>query len=162
MDNQTSNQDSDQLFRQKSLARISSPEQLHDYMRVTSVRIWMLLGAIMLLLVGFVLLASMMNIESTIDVSVEIFQYTMEMEDGESQTFTVVSSALPSTMKDTLQTGMVLRVAGYTGKVQYIFMNDEELGVNYIMDEEHLQLPDGTYDGTLVLSSQTPISFLLN
>ncbi len=41
------------LFRKKSLERISSPEQLHDYMHVTSPRLWMLLIAVAVLLIGF-------------------------------------------------------------------------------------------------------------
>ncbi len=40
------------IFRQKSLDRISSPEQLNDYIRVSTPSVWMLLGAIVLLLVG--------------------------------------------------------------------------------------------------------------
>ena len=44
------------LFRKKSLERISSPEELHDYMRVTSPRLWMILAAIVVLLVGFIVL----------------------------------------------------------------------------------------------------------
>ena len=38
------------LFRKKSLDRISSPEELHDYLRVTSPSLWMVLAAIMVLL----------------------------------------------------------------------------------------------------------------
>ena len=43
---------------------ISSPEQLHDYMRVTSPRLWMLLGAIVVLLVGFIAYASTATMEN--------------------------------------------------------------------------------------------------
>ena len=46
------------LFRKKSIDRISSPEELHDYMRVTSPRLWMILAAVVLLLVGFIVYAS--------------------------------------------------------------------------------------------------------
>ena len=45
-----------QLFRQKTLDRVSSPEQLHDYMRVTNPAIWMLLGAVVALLAGLLVL----------------------------------------------------------------------------------------------------------
>jgi hypothetical protein len=45
-----------QLFRKKSIDRISSPEKLEDYMRVTSPRLWMLLSAIVILLVGFLVM----------------------------------------------------------------------------------------------------------
>ena len=40
------------VFRKKTLDRISSPEQLTDYLRVTNPGIWVLLAAIICLLVG--------------------------------------------------------------------------------------------------------------
>ena len=40
------------IFRQKSLDRVSSPEQLNDYIRVTTPSVWLVLAAIILLLVG--------------------------------------------------------------------------------------------------------------
>ena len=41
-----------QLFRKKSLQKVSSPEQLDAYIRVSTPGIWMLLAAIAALLVG--------------------------------------------------------------------------------------------------------------
>ena len=43
-----------QIFRQKSVERISSPEQLQDYMRVTTPGVWMVLLAVILLLAGVI------------------------------------------------------------------------------------------------------------
>ena len=43
------------IFREKSMERISSPEQLHDYIRVTTPAVWVVLIAIVLLLVGVVI-----------------------------------------------------------------------------------------------------------
>lgn len=40
------------IFRQKSLDKISSPEKLDDYIRVTSPSVWFILAAIILLLFG--------------------------------------------------------------------------------------------------------------
>ena len=54
-----------QLFRQKSLEKIQSPEVMHDYMRVTSPRLWMILTAIVVLLGGFIAYASTTTMEST-------------------------------------------------------------------------------------------------
>ena len=42
------------LFRKKSLDRISSPEQLNDYLRVTNPTVWVVLGAVILLLLGVI------------------------------------------------------------------------------------------------------------
>ena len=66
-----------QLFRQKSLERIQSPEEMHDYMRVTSPRLWMILAAIVILLAGFIAYASTTTMESTvpIKVHVDVFEY---------------------------------------------------------------------------------------
>lgn len=40
------------IFRNKSLERVSSPEQLNDYIRVTSPSVWIVLIALVVLLVG--------------------------------------------------------------------------------------------------------------
>lgn len=40
------------LFRKKNMERVSSPEQLNDYIRVSDPGVWMLLIAIIVLLVG--------------------------------------------------------------------------------------------------------------
>ena len=40
------------IFRQKSIDRISSPEELHDYIKVSSPSAWVVLTAIIVLLVG--------------------------------------------------------------------------------------------------------------
>ncbi len=40
------------LFRKKSLDRISSPEELNDYIRVTTPSVWLILVATVILLLG--------------------------------------------------------------------------------------------------------------
>ncbi|MCR5832164.1 MAG: hypothetical protein K6G67_08510 [Lachnospiraceae bacterium] len=40
------------LFRKKSMDRINSPEELNDYIRVTSTPVWLILLAIVFVLVG--------------------------------------------------------------------------------------------------------------
>ena len=40
------------IFRQKSLDKVSSPEQLNDYIRVTTPSVWLVLAALVVLLVG--------------------------------------------------------------------------------------------------------------
>lgn len=41
------------IYRKKSLERAKDPEQLDDYIRVTSPGVWMILAVVILLLVGF-------------------------------------------------------------------------------------------------------------
>ncbi len=40
------------LFREKSISKVSSPEQLNDYLRVSNPGVWMLLSGIIILLLG--------------------------------------------------------------------------------------------------------------
>ena len=155
------------LFRKKSLERISSPEELHDYMRVTGPRLWMLLGAILALLAGFVVYASTVTMENTvrIPVRVETFETTQEYQaQGGSPRYSLVSSTLPNSMRDTLKPGMVLRLGDATGKLDLIstVAEEEESSLVFEMDNDYVALPDGTYEAELVLESTTPISFLWN
>ena len=40
------------VFREKSMERVSSPEQLNDYIRVTTPSVWLVLLALVILLAG--------------------------------------------------------------------------------------------------------------
>ena len=53
------------LFREKNLERLESPEQLNDYLRVTSPGVWMILTAVVLLLIGVFIWAVFGRIEAT-------------------------------------------------------------------------------------------------
>ena len=63
------------LFRKKSMDRISSPEELSDYLRVTSPTVWLILAAVILLLVGVLIWSSVASIDS-------IATGTAQVEDG--------------------------------------------------------------------------------
>ncbi len=40
------------IFREKSLERVTSPEQLNDYIKVTTPSVWMILIATLILIIG--------------------------------------------------------------------------------------------------------------
>ncbi len=163
------------LFRKKSLERISSPEDLHDYMRVTSPRLWMLLAAILVLLGGFLVYASTANMENTMQIRVQAENLdSYILVDGEpvSEKMTYFYATLPSSYKDILETGMRVRIGNEEGKVDLIALvnlseEEGEKGGEVIrlildMDNDTYTLMDGEYDAELVLESTTPISFLWN
>ncbi len=68
------------LFRKESLDRISSPEQLNDYLRVTTPAVWLLMAAIILLLVGALVMSSVATIDSFVSG-------TARVEDGNMTIF---------------------------------------------------------------------------
>ena len=52
------------LFRKESLERISSPEVLSDYLKVTQPAVWVVLIAVILLLGGLLAWSSVSSVES--------------------------------------------------------------------------------------------------
>ena len=64
--------DQNSLFRKDSVERISSPEQLTDYLRVTNPTVWVVMGAIILLLVGMLIWGSFAYIESYASGTAEV------------------------------------------------------------------------------------------
>ena len=53
------------LFREKSIERVSSPEKLDDYIKVVSPGVWILLAAIIVLLLGILAWANVGDIPMT-------------------------------------------------------------------------------------------------
>lgn len=53
------------LFRKKSMERVSSPEQLNDYIRVTTPSVWLALAAVALLLVGMIAWSVFATVDAT-------------------------------------------------------------------------------------------------
>ena len=60
------------LFRKQNVERISSPEQLQDYMRVTNPGIWMVLAAVIVLLAGILAASVFGRLETTLSARAEI------------------------------------------------------------------------------------------
>ena len=153
-----------QLFRQKSIDRISSPEELHDYMRVTGPRLWMILAAIVVLLAGFIVYASTVTMENSIPIRVEVSSYETGMDGAEGQRSYLLYSELPDSYVDTVKKGMNVRIMNETGHVSMIMSMEkaDTVGIFIQMDNEQVPLKDGNYDAVLVLESTTPLSFLWN
>ena len=42
------------LFKKKTIGKLSSPEQLNEYIRVTTPSVWLLLTVLLLLLTGLI------------------------------------------------------------------------------------------------------------
>lgn len=134
-----------QLFRKKSMDRISSPEKLEDYMRVTSPGIWMVLTAVIVLLAGLLVCASIGKVETKYPVKAEV-------QEGSA---TVL---LEADAEYTVKEGMVLRIGTSDNGIKYV----RRLGDGETVVSADVSLPDGTYDAQIVTESITPISFLIN
>ena len=129
------------VFRKKTLDRISSPEQLTDYLCVTNPGIWVVLAAVILLLAGLFAWSMTGTLETTAEVKVVVADKTAEVIPLGSET---------------LADGMPLRVAGQEFIIA--FVRTDEYGRQ--VGTAQADLPDGTYDGTVVVDETHPIRFL--
>ena len=130
------------LFREKTIERISSPEKLTDYLRVTSPGIWAVLGAVIILLGGLFIWASIGTLETKADVKVMVADHkAVIVADGATA----------------LAEGMPVKIA--TEYCVIASTDSDEYGRTYGITE--VSLPDGTYDGTAGIEQIRPIDFLL-
>ena len=68
----TENKTGNGVFREKSMERVSSPEELNDYIRVTTPSVWLVLAALILLLAGMLAWSVLGTVEAhAADGSVE-------------------------------------------------------------------------------------------
>ena len=134
-----------QLFRKASMDRVSSPEQLQDYMRVTSPGIWMVLSVVIVLLAGLIACSALGRID-TVEPARAVAQ------EGK------VTVSLESDSKAGLKEGMALRIAGEEVPLEYVYQTK----TGEKMATATVSVPDGNYDVQVVTESISPITFLTN
>ncbi len=130
------------IFRKETLDRISSPEQLTDYLRVTNPGIWLVLVTVILLLAGLLAWSTVGTLETRAQAKVVVKDYRAEV---------VVSGP------ETVEKGMPLRIA--SEEYQIISVEEDEYGRTLAYAE--VTLPDGIYDGCVVVEQIHPVEFLL-
>lgn len=126
--------------------RISSPEQLNDYLKVTSPKIWVLLAAVILLVCGLLLWSGFTTIES----------YA-------TGTARAVGGELVVTFDDAakaskVQPGMEMEVGDVQTEV--LTVGTDESGE--IVASARANIPDGSYDVRVGYKTMQVISMLLN
>ena len=130
------------FFRKKSLDRISSPEQLTDYLRVTNPGIWIFLAAVVVLLAGVFIWSAVGTLETTVQSKVIAQDRLAQVAPAGAEPLTV---------------GMALRVAGQEAVI--LTAETDELGYPY--GTAQVDLPDGAYNGVVVMETVHPLQFLL-
>ena len=129
------------VFRQKSLDRISSPEQLTDYLRVTNVGMWVIFSVILLLLAAFFAWASIGKLETTAAGKAAVTEGAARI--------TVIDNAEVSP-------GMTVRMGKAESRVVEVTQDERGLVIAYAP----VNLANGNYDAVIVVKSVSPISFL--
>ncbi|WP_295093074.1 hypothetical protein [Ruminococcus sp.] len=133
------------IFRRESLERISSPEQLTEYLRVTNVGIWVVLASIIVLLGGLIAWSMVGNLE-TVEDSVAV------IEDGHA-TLMVTDRTY-----NEISSGMTVRINNDEYSISSVGKDDYGRTVAYA----EINKADGKYEAEIVTESVHPIKFLFN
>ena len=134
------------LFREKSMERISSPEQLNDYLRVTSPAVWAVLAAVILLLVCLFAWSAVTAVESFAAGSAEARDGVLTI------TFDDPSKA------EHVRAGMEVKVGALTTPI--LSVGEDEDGALFAVAE--LNLPDGKYQAKVGYDRMQIIDLLMN
>ena len=136
-----SEQKEQSLFREKTLKRISSPEKLTDYLRVTNPGVWVLLAVVILLLGGMLIWASVGTLETTVSAKIIVKDnVALVAAEGNNQ----------------VTDGMPLRI----NDADYVIQTTTEDEYGRVFGMAEVTLPDGTYEGVVVTEQIRPIDFL--
>ena len=135
------------LFRQKSLDKVKSPENLDDYIQVSNPGMWLLLVSVIVLLAGACVWGIFGHLDSTVDTSIHA-------ENGTLICF-IMNEDFAS-----VQEGMTVKFDEYEAVVTGTWQK-EDPGYLCVLESEQA-VPDGFYDGKIVTKSVRPLSFVVN
>lgn len=153
------------IFRQKSMERVSSPEQLNDYIRVANPATWATLGAVVALLIGFIVWGAVGTLETKVSAAA--------VSDGGTVTCYVGEAEIAGVAR-----GDVVRIDGVEYAVAAIAAAPVAVDAGFTAYALHVgglsvgqwvypvtvnaALPDGVYEAAIVTDSVSPIFFLFN
>ncbi len=154
-----------QLFRKASMERVSSPEQLNDYVRVSNPGVWMILAAVITLLIGVCVWGIFGHLDTKIATAGICENGVFTCYVGEEEAAKITS-------------GMTVNVDGNALAVSEVSVKPIPVGAD--MDDylrylggfsegdwlyqvtADATLSDGTYKAEIVTESVSPMSFILN
>lgn len=138
---------SEELFRQKSIDRIKSPESLNDYIRVSNPGVWILLLSIVVLLIGACVWGFFGHIDSVTKARVHVRD-------------SVITCYVDEDTVSEVTLGMTVKFAGIEGTISEIGQKEGDEYAFAVKTNRFAR--DGVYDGELVTMRIQPKSLVLD
>lgn len=154
------------IFRQKSVDRVSSPEQLDNYLKVTSPSVWIILIGIIVILIGAIVWGTFGELKTYANVGCVI--------DSDGAYCYVKEEEL-----DRVQKGMLVEIPSVNESFEITSIN--RTGVNIPNTYDYLQhiigvtqndyvfqvfgecdIATGYYPGKIVVEKVSPLTFVFN
>lgn len=156
---------SNSVFRKKSLDRISSPEQLNDYIRVSTPSVWMVLLAVMILLAGVCVWGIWGHMDTTLSVAAVVEKGVATAYVREAD---ITGISVDAAVHVNGAEGRVLSISAQPVQVDAAFpayvrhVGELQEGEWVYTVRLDASCPDGVYAAQIVIDSVSPMSFVLN
>lgn len=152
------------IFRKKSMDRVSSPEALNDYVRVATPSVWIVLSAVIVLLIGICVWGVFGRLDTKLKTGIV-------SQDG------VTTCYIPEDMIDQISVGMEVLTKDKRGSIVSIIEMPVKLSTvdDYLSHLSGLQdgqwvyevkcdidISDGIYEAEIITESVAPMSFVIN
>ena len=157
---------SKQLFRQKSLEKITSPEQMGDYIRVSNPSVWMILVAIIVLLIGVCVWGVFGRLDTTLQTGGvckdgQLTLYISEKDFDKLGADTLVSVNEKEYALSEISESPVKLDTSYDPYLIHLMGLSEGDWV-YIAKADAPEIKDGTYSVEVITERIKPIDFVRN
>ena len=154
------------LFRQKSMEKITSPEQMNDYIRVSNPGIWMVLAAVIVLLAG----VCVWGIFGRLDTSLQtggvcqngrLIVYISEKDFSDISEKTIVSvNGNEYALSDIADSPIQLDDSADSYLLHLSGLSKGDWA--YALEVDSSGLADGTYTVSVITERIKPLDFVLN
>ena len=153
------------IFRKQSIDRVSSPEQLNDYIRSASPDVWFIMAAVMILLVGVCVWGIFGHIDTRIEsggvcsggtLTVYLAEKYEDMMTGDMVITVNDTEYAVSGVSDT-----PVRISG-SGDSYAMHKAGLSEGDYAVIVQAQTDLPDGEYKAVVTVESIPPMRFVIN
>lgn len=138
---------SEPIYREKSLQKVKSPDNLNEYIQVANPSVWLILATIIILLIGFCSWAVFGSVKTVVKADVRC-------EDG------TVTCYVTENDIQKVHIGTTVQFGDYTGTITEITMRDGNICACPLAVEA--PIPEGMYDASITVETLHPASFLTN
>ena len=155
------------VFRQKSMERITSPEQMNDYIRVSNPSVWMLLAAVIVLLIGVCVWGAFGHLDTVVqtggiceDGRLTVFLSESDFAKLDSEAILSVGEAEYAVVSDVA--GMPILLDESTDPYLRHLIGLSAGDWVHALSAETPDLKDGIYTVSVIIERVRPLDFVLN
>lgn len=152
------------VFRQKNLDKINSPESLNDYVKVTNPSVWIILTGILILIIGAFIFSAFGTVDTNKNLAVSVTNGDIMAYMDEND---ISSIDVHMTIKIDGTEYAIRSIPDRPIKVyevdEYVLHKANMESVEWVYPiEVEGTLKDGAYIGTVTVEHISPISYIFN